>query len=178
MNVRQDGEWFAEEVLPHEPLLRAYLQKHFPALSDLDDIVQEAHLRLLRAGERGAIASGKAYLFAVARNVAIDAIRKNRRVSPLRVNELPPWCVLEESADAAETASVRQEICLAAEAIDALPPRCREIVVLRGVRGLPYREISQRLGVSEQTVRVQMARGMKKCAEFLRERGVHGSSGS
>lgn len=177
-NAPHAARWFADEVQPHEPLLRAYLQKQFPNLVDVDDVVQESHLRLLKARQRGAVLSVKSYLFAVARNLAIDLARKSRHISPVRVNELPPWFVLEESADAAETASIRQEVLLAAQAIDALPPRCREIVALRALHELPYEEISRRLGISEQTVRVQMARGVKKCADYLRERGVKGFAGT
>jgi RNA polymerase sigma factor (sigma-70 family) len=171
------AQWFAEEVQPHEPLLRAYLQKQFPALPDVDDVVQESHLRLIKARERGGIASVKSYLFTIARHVAIDLTRRNRHVAPTPVSDLPSWRVLEQSANAAESASLRQEVLLAAQAIDTLPPRCREIVTLRGVQGISYDEIALRLGISEQTVRVQMARGLKKCADYLRERGVDGSSG-
>ena len=66
----EQTRWFTREVQPHEPLLRAYLRKPFPTLHDFDDVVQESHLRLLRAREQGRIESAKAYLFAVARNVA------------------------------------------------------------------------------------------------------------
>jgi len=65
-----EARWFSEEVQPHEPMLRAYLQKRFPALADVDDVVQEAHLRLLEARRTSVIASAKAYLFTIARNVA------------------------------------------------------------------------------------------------------------
>jgi len=172
-----ETRWFTEEVQPHEPLLRAYLHKQFPQLGDVDDVVQESHLRLLRARQRGVIASAKAYLFTVARHVAIDLTRRKRHVGDVPVSDLPAWRIIEQSADAAEAASLRQEVTLAAQALDALPARCREIVTLRGVHGLAYEEIARQLGISEQTVRVQMARGLKKCADWLRERGVDGSTG-
>lgn len=166
------ARWFAEEVQPHQELLRSYLQRRFPTLSDVDNIVPESQVRLLRAREQGHVASAKAYQFSVARNLAIDDARKHSRISDVPVNALPAAFVLDDAADAAETASIRQEVRLAAEAIDTLPPRCREIVALRGLQGLSYEEIAARLGLSEQTVRVQMARGLKRCAEYLRDRGV------
>ncbi len=172
MSTPEHARWFAEEVQPHEPMLRAYLQKQFPALPDVDDVVQESHLRLLRARRRGGIASAKAYLFAIARNVALGVFRRDRKFPSVPVNELAGLRLLEDAADVAETASCNQEIALATAAIDALPPRCREIVMLRALRGLTHKEIAARLGLSEQTVRVQVARGMKKCADYLRARGV------
>lgn len=170
--------WFTEEVRPHEPMLRAYLQHRFPALSDVDDVVQESHLRLLKARRDGVIASAKAYLFGIARNVALSGLRRQRTFPEISINELTDSSDLESAVDVAETVSTNQESALAVEAIEALPRRCREIVVLRTLHGLPHREIAERLGLSEQTVRVQVARGMKKCAEFLRARGVNRNGGN
>jgi len=42
----EQARWFAEEIQPHEPLLRAYLQKQFPSLHGVADVVPESHLRL------------------------------------------------------------------------------------------------------------------------------------
>jgi RNA polymerase sigma-70 factor (ECF subfamily) len=173
----EQARWFAEEVSPHEPALRAWLQKQYPNLSDVDDVVQESFLRLLSAREKTCIGCVRAYLFAIARNAALGVFRKQKIFSDVTIDELETSCILEGSTDVVETASTHQEFAFAIEAIDALPSRCREIVILRAVQGLPYQEIAQRLGLSVQTVRVQVARGMKKCAEFLRERGINGRSG-
>ncbi len=164
--------WFSKEVQPHGPLLRAYLQKQFPALPDVDDVVQESHLRLLKAREQGRIESVKSYLFAIARNVALGVFRRKEHICELPVNTLEGWRILESDPHVAESASLAQEVALANEAIDALPGRCREIVILRVLRDRSHREIATELGLSEETVRVQVARGMKKCAQFLRARGV------
>ncbi len=168
----EQARWFTREVQPHEPRLRAYLRKQFPALHDLDDVVQESHLRLLRAREQGRIESVKAYLFAVARNVALGVFRRRQNITAVPVNDLEGWRILDGEPHVAESASLRQELALATEAIEALPARCREIVVLRTLHGRSHKEIAAQLGLSEPTVRVQVARGMKKCADFLRQRGV------
>lgn len=56
----EQARWFAEEVQPHEPELRAFLHRHFPTVQDIDDLVQEAYLRLIRARSTGAIAEPRA----------------------------------------------------------------------------------------------------------------------
>ena len=56
------ARWFAEEVQPHEPALRAYLRARFPAVGDHDDLVQETYARLLRAREQGRLTYAKAFL--------------------------------------------------------------------------------------------------------------------
>ena len=47
--------WFAEEIQPHEPALRAYLRSRFPEVRDVDDLVQESFTRVLQS--RGTVKS-------------------------------------------------------------------------------------------------------------------------
>lgn len=72
--------WFIEHVLPHEPLLRAWLRSRFPRGVEVDDLVQEAFARIIRARDSGAeMRSPKAFLFATARNLALDAFASPSR---------------------------------------------------------------------------------------------------
>jgi RNA polymerase sigma-70 factor (ECF subfamily) len=167
------ARWFAEELQPHEPALRAYLHSRFPEVRDVDDLVQEAYARVLQVQRSQQIQSAKAYLFTTARNLALSVLRRPRIFSPQPVTDFPALGVVEEGMDVAENVSIKQEVGLLLDAIDALPARCREIFILRKLQGIPQREIAERLGLSEQTVQVQIARGAKKCAEFLRARGVN-----
>jgi len=166
------ARWFAEEVQPHEPALRAYLHSRFPDVHDVDDLVQESYARILEVNKTGRIESAKAYLFATARNVALSILRRPRIFSNLPVTDFVAQSVVEEGQDVAENVSVRQELTFLRDAIEALPARCREIFILRKLQGLSQKDISSRLGLSEQTVQVQIARGARKCAEYLRRRGV------
>ena len=113
-------------------------------------------------------------MFAIARNAALGIFRRRRFFSSAPMDEVESPALLEMGSDVVEAVSTHQEFALAIEAIDALPARCREIVILRAVHGLLHKEIARQLGLSEQTVRVQVGRGMRKCADFLRERGVRG----
>lgn len=172
------ARWFVEEVQPHESALRGWLCGRYSSATDVDDIVQESYLRLLRARETGKITCVRAYLFGIAHHVAMELFRRRRLFSAIPVNDLPAPRTIEASSDVVEAISIREELALATEAMKALPERCREIVVLRSLHGFSYQEIAARLGLAEETVRVQMARGVKKCAHFLRERGMNERSGS
>ena len=164
--------WFAEEVQPHEASLRAYLRRQFPALFDVDDVVQESFIQIELAQRSDKIVSVRGFLFTVARNIAVSLHRKRKFIARTAVNELPSSCVLDENADVVAAVCRRDEFDLIAEAIGTLPARCREIVALRLICGTENRVIAQKLGLSEQTVRVQVARGLKKCVKFLSKRGV------
>lgn len=168
----EHAKWFADEVHPHEAALRGYVRGSFPAVRDVDDVVQESFLRIWRARAAAPIQSARGFLFRIARNLALDLVRREK-ISPLTaVTDLAALPVVEDKADAAESACANQELMLLAEAIDALPARCREIVILRKLRGVPQKEIAAQLGLSEQTVQVQVLRGVKRCEAFLRQHGV------
>lgn len=168
----ESNRWLTEEVLPHEAALKAYLRSHFPDIRDVDDIVQESYLKLLETKRHHDIVSPKAYLFTTARNAALSILRRPPIFSDQPVTDLTGPSIIEADPDAAETTSRRHEVAMLMEAIDTLPPRCREIFILRKLQGVPQKEIAARLGLSVQTVQVQVARGAAKCAVYFRDRGV------
>ena len=165
------SRWFTEEVQPHEAALRSYLHHRFPTV-DSDDVVQESYLKLLEIRTRGKIAKTKAYLFSVAKHTALRVFyRRGQLYSEVPVNKLPDWLLLDNELNGAEITDSRQRLGLVAQAIDRLPARCRAIIRLAVVDGYSAMEIAERLRLSDNTVRVQLARGIKKCSEYLRERG-------
>jgi RNA polymerase sigma-70 factor (ECF subfamily) len=166
------ARWFAAEVQPHEPALRGYLRGSFPAVRDVDDVVQESYLRVWRARAAQPIQSAKAFLFTVARRLALDHVRREA-ISPLRgVGDLAALPVLEERPDVIDAISDQEKIRLLAEAVGSLPARCREVVFLHKIQGLSQRDVAAQLGIAEKTVENQIARGVKGCEEFFRRRGI------
>jgi RNA polymerase sigma factor (sigma-70 family) len=168
----EQARWFREEIRPHERELRAYLRGRFPTLCDVDDLVQETYARLMRARLSGQATLTRAYLFVVARNVALDLLRREKVVAVERLGEMDRLSVVEERPDAAETLSHEQELALLDDAMRALPPRCREILTLRRIEGLSHRAIADRLGIAEGTVNAQLAIGLVRCRQYLCAHGV------
>ncbi len=143
-----------------------------PCVTDVDDVLQESYINLLRARSQGHIASTKAYLFTTVRNMALKFLRKRRIISPVPVADLPEWRVLDGEQDVLATVNAHLQDELIASAVAELPARCREIFLLRVSDGLSYTEISVRLAIGESTVRTQVARATEKCVRILRDRGV------
>ena len=172
MSPSDQARWFAEEVQPHEPALRAYLQARFPALGETDDIIQESYTRLLKAQANGGVRYAKALLFTTARNAALDLFRRRRAVPPHLAANGAEFALLDEQPGLAEQGEQAYRLEVLADAVRALPDRCREVVMLRYLDGLAYKEIAAQLGISPETVKVHMAKGMRRCAEFFTERGL------
>lgn len=166
------SRWFAAEVLPHESALRAWLHSQFPGIRDADDLVQEAFARVLRAREQGEVRQPRALLFTAARHLAIDHLRRQKIVVFESLTETPAPAVYDEGRGVAETAAHHQELEILTLAIQSLPDRCRQVLTLRKIYGLSQKEIAAQLDISEHTVEVQVANGMRRCAEFLARHGL------
>lgn len=159
--------WFHREVQPYEPALKSYLRSSFPSLLDLDDFVQEAYARLFRAWARGEVRHVRAFLFAVARNAALDDCRRRQVVRFEPLPDSPDEAVPDIQTYVADEVSRRQELELLAEAVRQLPPRRREVVHLRLTHGLPLKDIGRRLGMSSLTAKTHLQRGLQSVVRQL-----------
>lgn len=164
--------WFVEHLQPHEPSLRAYLRSSLSSASDVDDVVQDTYIRILKMRQTADIRSEKGLLFAVARNAVRDLIRRRAVARHEPITETADSSVLQDKADIVEFVSRQQELAMLADAIRALPARCREVLLLRKIQGLSQKEIAARLGITENTVETLIAKGTHRCRDYLRELGV------
>jgi RNA polymerase sigma-70 factor (ECF subfamily) len=160
--------WFSG-VLAHEGDLRAFLARCLPHRDDVSDVVQETYARLLALSpeRRSAVRTWRAFLFATARNVAIDHRRWREIVSLDELPEINRLDVMLREAEGRspdEIVNRTQERDLLARVMASLPERCREVLTLRKVYGLPQREIAQRLGIAEHTVEKHISQGVRLCA--------------
>jgi RNA polymerase sigma factor (sigma-70 family) len=169
MNETELSAWLAKEILVHERALRGYLARFFKNEPDVDDVVQETYARLLGLNEAASLAvrNWHAFLFASARNVALDRLRKSRVVSLDAMAEIEALNVVDQQPSADDALNARQELALLAETIAGLPDRCREVLTLRKLYGLSQRAIAEQLGISESTVEKHVAYGVRLCADRM-----------
>ena len=169
-----DARWFAVHVQPHDAALRAWLRARFPAVGDIDDVAQEAYARVLQVRARDPLREHavKPLLFATARHLALDLLRRRQIVPMEAVGDFGDDAFVDDTPGIAETVSRRQELALLAEAIQTLPDRCRQILTLRKIYGLPQKEIARQLGIAEHTVEAQVGLGVRRCADYLARFGL------
>lgn len=170
----QDSEtaaWFAKEVQPHEGMLRSYLVG-IARPSDIDDLVQESYRRLLRMREQHRMRSPRGLLFTMARNAAHDLFRRRATAAIEPITESEYCNVLDDNPSTAELVSRAQELELLADAIEALPERCRAVFILRQIENLSQREIAERLDIAEHTVESQLTKAHRRCGDFFAAKGA------
>jgi RNA polymerase sigma factor (sigma-70 family) len=121
------------------------------------------------AARKARPASTRAFLFATARHLVTDRIRRGRIVSIELVGDPESLNVLVDSVSPERKMSAWQELKRVARALNALPPRCREIVWLRKVDDLTTREVAEQLGVSMRTVEAQILKGVRLLSDAVFE---------
>jgi RNA polymerase sigma factor (sigma-70 family) len=160
---------FEETVMPH--LNAAYnLARWLTRNSqDAEDLVQEAYLRAYRSFESFAGSdadAGRAWLLAVLRNTCFTWLRKKGN-EPMAEFDEQIHSTLEQGPDA-ESMLVNQAARAALNGcLEALPLEFREVMVLRELEELPYKEISAIARVPVGTVMSRLARGRKRLHDCL-----------
>ena len=138
------------------------------SVSEAEDIVQEALLRLHLARERGEqIESPRAYVSTVVTRLCIDQLRSARVRRESYVGEwLPEPLVDDRVIDPADAAEVADSLSLAfLVLLENLTPEQRAAVLLREVFAYPYADIAGIIGTSEDNTRQLVARGRRHVEE-------------
>lgn len=160
-------KWFVQEILPLEAMLMRYLRKNWRNESDIEELRQEVYSQLLREAEVEIPVRAKAFLFSKARNVMVDRFRKEN-VVPIELGmDLELSSVPTDEPGPERTAYARHTLRKLQLALNELPPRYREALLMARVSGLSRREIAQRMGISEQAVGNYVHRGMFVLADLL-----------
>lgn len=152
--------------------LRRYLGRFFARSQDVEDMLQEVFVRAYAAEARGPILLPRAYLFRVAKHVALNEIARRKNSATESVEDFADPDVigsgnqpgLEQEVDG------RRRLALFANAVAALPSQCRKVLVLKKIEGLSQREIASRLGIAESTVEKHLAKALLLTRDFMAKR--------
>jgi RNA polymerase sigma-70 factor (ECF subfamily) len=161
-------EWFVREILVHERALTQYLYRCWSRPDEVHDLRQEVYVRVYEAAARSRPTTPRAFVFATARHLMTDRLRRGRVVSIEPVGDFESSNVyLIDEVSPERWFGTRQALRRLVEALDALPRRCREVVWLRRVEELSQNDVAQRLGISGRTVDQHRAKGMRLLADRL-----------
>lgn len=123
------------------------------------DLVQDVFIRLVATGPKQRIDKPAAYLSRIARNLAVDRLRREKRNRPI-------FFPLDDETDAPVCPEqewgreVKDLWHLYRETLRHMPSKTRSVFVMHRHRHLSYSEIAERRGISEATVEYHMMRAL------------------
>lgn len=159
--------WFIQDVLPLETMLMQFLRQNWRDRAEVADLRQEVYVRVYEAAQYGIPEQTKAFVFAAARNLLIDRVRRERIIPIDTVTDLDSLNIASNEAGPDRIVIAREALRRLRVAVSRLPAELREVVLLRKIEGLSRREIATRLGVTERTISRRLAESARALADEL-----------
>jgi len=170
---------FDEVFLPHMAEGYRLAQWLAGSASDAEDIVQEAALRAFRGIKTFGAVNARAWSLAIVRNTAFSWLAKNKPKTLVSMNDLSPaeQRDLEREGPRGERVETPEETALLKanaeevhKALAQLPAQFREVIVLREINQMNYRDIAEITNVPIGTVMSRLSRGRQLLMAHLGDR--------
>jgi len=173
-----DKTAFGELVRRYGDSVLGYLTRMTGSRERAEDLFQETFKRVHEKAHTLRGNRFKPWLFTIATNVAIDGMRRRRRLQVVSLNqkldcadgrceELGAVAVADNRCEPSQEAIRTEQKEQVRQAIESLPANQRATLVLAYYQQLSYREVAEALGCSIGTVKAQMYRALKTLAQRL-----------
>ena len=160
-----------EAFIKHETFLKRFISRFLSRPQDIEDVVQETYLKAYAAEKVTDISHPKAYLFSIAKNIALGELTKKSSQITGYIEECKQELAIPSTPTAESELEAEQSLGLYCEAIATLPEKCRRVFLLRKVHGLKQKEIAQTLGISVRMVEKHLHLGTQKCSDYMNDMG-------
>jgi RNA polymerase sigma-70 factor, ECF subfamily len=161
---------FEALMLPHLDAAQNLAKWLLRNEQDAQDVVQEAYLRAFKSFSGFHGSNGRAWLLTIVRNTSYTLMKKNRAVDLTTTFDEEKHATDHESSSPAALLEQVEDAQLVREAMDQLAVEFREILVLRHLEGLSYKEIADIAQIPPGTVMSRLARARGKLKECLATR--------
>ncbi len=155
----EDGA-FVELYTRYQKRVYAYCLRMVNSHEGAEDLFQEVFVRVSRKRARFVGGSFSAWLFAIARNLCLNAIRDTPRQVPIED-------VADQLHATEDETEYDESLEILRDAIEQLPPEMREPLILRVYNGFSYQEISELTDTKLATVKVRIFRAKQRLYDML-----------
>lgn len=168
--LADETRWLEEAFDKNRKILSRFLFFRLGSRDEVEDVIQEAFLRLWR--HRNTLCRTKldALILVTARNIATDHLRQRMRAT----RDLSHYN-MEAEANAVDPLTPERQVLgretlrLLHNVIEELPVKCRTAFVAYKLEGISYADIAQRMGLTESMIRKYVIRAVAHCTVRLRE---------
>ena len=181
VNDRDERALFDEIFLPHMAEAYRLAQWLTGSASDAEDVVQDAALRAFRGVKGFGAVNARAWSLTIVRNTAYSWLTKNRSKAVVSAEELTfaeQLQVEQETSHGSRAETPEEALLLKADAADVeralaqLPSTFREVIVLREMNQMNYRDIAEITNTPIGTVMSRLSRARRLLVDLLGDRNV------
>lgn len=149
------AKWVAQEIIPHEAKIRAWLGRSRVVAHDADELIQEAYCRIAMLVSVDHIEVPSAYFFSITRNLLLRRLKRQQIVQLEAIAEIE---ALRDDVSASPEDQVAAKLAYEKllRFMTELPAKSSRVVELRKIRGWSQKEIAADLGLSEKAVEKQI----------------------
>ena len=164
--LREKLDWFKNCILPHQSALHSKMRSLTRNSGEVEDLVSEVLARAYANSGWRNVTHGRAYLFTIARNLAIDLARRNKIVSFETITEIE---LLQSGSDLDTQLCARDQLRRLHQIMNGLPTQCRRVFVARRVHEKSLAEIAVEMDLSVSTVEKHLAKAIRLFAKAIAE---------
>ncbi len=170
IDAAQAGDRSAFEELVRRTYLDTYTLAYRLTGNEEDarDVTQEAYLRAWKGiGKFRGEAQFSTWMYRITANASATFTKKRRRQRTESIDDIGEPAELRYDHQPAEIAEATDLLDRLSVAVDELPPKLRQVVVLRDVYGLSHEAIAEELDITETAAKVRLHRARRKLREVL-----------
>lgn len=163
------GERLRELFREHRSQLIRFLQLRLGSESDAQDAAQDTIFRLFQRRHTLRDQELRGLLYVTARNIAIDRLRDRQR-SPVHFSdEIDAFAsvMVDDTACPERVLAAREALASIGGFLRELPSKCEQAFIAYKFEELEYRQIAERMGLTESMVRKYVLRALAHCAARL-----------
>ena len=147
--------------------LMRFAYRYYKKPQDIEDVVQEAFVKVCEAQSQREIQHPKAYMYQTVRNLAVRQLRKNDHKLTDTVGDMDLETILDSTPTLEEQFESRQKLDLFCRAVRELPVKCQRVYILCRVYGFSHKEIAEHMDISVKTVEAHLTKGILRCGEYM-----------
>jgi RNA polymerase sigma factor (sigma-70 family) len=159
---------FEDTVLPHLDAAFNYARWLTRSHAEAEDVVQDACVRAMRYFSSLRDDDARGWLFAIVRNTWYSRVSRRANLTDAHALDLVKDERPDQTLDPEERLLQQHTVALVRGALEQLPVDFREVIVLREIEGLSYKEIAAVVRVPIGTVMSRLARARERLAAVLK----------
>ncbi len=149
--------------------LMRFAFRYLKSQNDIEDVVQEAFVRVVNAEKNSEIKHVKSYIYKTVKNLALKKLDKSEFKLVDSIGDFAEEGIYIDTQTLEEQFESNQRFELFCKVIRMLPVKCQQVYILRKVYGYSQKEIAQRMNISVKTVESHLTKAIVRCTDYMDE---------